>query len=134
MGRAAGATRSRSQPQEQEIGADSLPSRSFSEGWSGALQGNGAGSLSVPSVASCKSIGSWRRQRRTTLQLPHEAQEAQESDGLNLHHETHQTHERTDGRSGFVWFVFFVVNCRLGGRFVLPWNLCFQPTSSAFRG
>ena len=40
---------------EQEIGADGLPSRSFSEGWSGALQGNGAGSLSVPDPFSRES-------------------------------------------------------------------------------
>jgi hypothetical protein len=33
-GESGGATRSRSRPREQEIGADSLPSRSFSEGWS----------------------------------------------------------------------------------------------------
>jgi hypothetical protein len=44
---------------EADVGDDGLPSRSFSEGWSGALQGNGAGLLSDASIASCKTIGSW---------------------------------------------------------------------------
>ena len=57
---------------DSAFGADGLRGRSFSEGWSGALQGNGAGLLSVPFVGfpSVRSVPSAVNSVSGVLSIP----------------------------------------------------------------